>query len=192
MISSKSAALGIGGSPQPGTPSGASHKRCQISQQRGRQCAYQLCSASVDGMPASSTFDASALSARFENFILETQHAIIKVTALWHKPGMCLQAPGCQAPLQRTLNRSMPARRRHSPSHQRRCAPVADQTYAVAQETEELDGAGASFLRDHWERPGAESGAGYGITCVLEGGDLLEKVRACQRNKRRLWVWYPC
>jgi len=51
-----------------------------------------------------------------------------------------------------------------------------DQPCAAAQEVEELDGAGASFLRDRWERPGGESGAGYGITCVLEGGDLLEKV----------------
>ena len=50
------------------------------------------------------------------------------------------------------------------------------QPCAATQEAEQLDGGGASFLRDRWERPGAESGAGYGITCVLEGGDLLEKV----------------
>ncbi len=44
------------------------------------------------------------------------------------------------------------------------------------QETEELDGARVTFANDRWERPGTESSGGYGITCVLEGGDLLEKV----------------
>ena len=44
------------------------------------------------------------------------------------------------------------------------------------QETEDLDGAGVTFVHDRWERPGTESSGGYGTTCVLEGGDLLEKV----------------
>ena len=48
------------------------------------------------------------------------------------------------------------------------------------QETVELDGSGASFLMDRWERGAADSNAGYGMTCVLEGGALLEKVRRPQ------------
>lgn len=32
------------------------------------------------------------------------------------------------------------------------------------------------FLLDRWERDAQDANAGYGITAVLEGGELLEKV----------------
>lgn len=41
-----------------------------------------------------------------------------------------------------------------------------------------MDGSGRRFLRDRWDRGGGDSNAGYGITAVLEGGQLLEKVGA--------------
>ena len=44
-----------------------------------------------------------------------------------------------------------------------------------------MDGSGASFLVDRWERGAADSNAGYGMTCVLEGGALLEKVPRPER-----------
>lgn len=44
------------------------------------------------------------------------------------------------------------------------------------QAAEELDGSGKRFLQDRWERSPEDANAGYGITRVLEGGDLLEKV----------------
>lgn len=43
------------------------------------------------------------------------------------------------------------------------------------QETERLDG-GGDFTIDRWERNASDPNAGYGITAVLEGGSLLEKV----------------
>ncbi len=48
---------------------------------------------------------------------------------------------------------------------------------AAGQEAEVLDGGGRAFLRDRWQRNATDSNAGYGITAVLEGGDLLEKAR---------------
>lgn len=48
------------------------------------------------------------------------------------------------------------------------------------QEAERLDSSGTSFRRDHWERSTesstANSSAGHGLTAVLEGGAVLEKV----------------
>lgn len=37
-----------------------------------------------------------------------------------------------------------------------------------------LDGSGE--MQDRWERGHRDANAGYGITAVLEGGDLVEKV----------------
>lgn len=45
------------------------------------------------------------------------------------------------------------------------------------QEAERIDGSGRIFLRDCWQRDAADSNAGYGVTAVMESGDLLEKVR---------------
>ncbi len=45
----------------------------------------------------------------------------------------------------------------------------------VKQATERLDG-GTTFLHDPWQREGDAFNPGHGITAVLEGGDLLEKV----------------
>ena len=56
------------------------------------------------------------------------------------------------------------------------CAVMIRSARGAEQETERFDGGGATFLRDRWERPGSASSGGYGITCVLEGGALLEKV----------------
>lgn len=44
------------------------------------------------------------------------------------------------------------------------------------QAIEALDGSGKVFRQDHWKRGAEDANAGYGITCVLEDGDLIEKV----------------
>lgn len=42
----------------------------------------------------------------------------------------------------------------------------------ITSEAVSLDGSGLSFLHDEWQR---ETGTGFGITCVLENGSVLEK-----------------
>lgn len=56
-----------------------------------------------------------------------------------------------------------------------------------AQEAEALEGSGARFNRDRWTRGEGDANAGYGITAVLEGGDLLEKV-----PQPALEAWQHC
>lgn len=46
---------------------------------------------------------------------------------------------------------------------------------ASLQALERLDGSGKQFVRDRWQRGQADANAGYGITCVLEDGNLIEK-----------------
>lgn len=53
---------------------------------------------------------------------------------------------------------------------------VLDLQDRILADAEQLDGSGTKFLRDRWSR--GSDNAGYGITCVLEGGDLLEKAAA--------------
>ncbi|KAI8468310.1 MAG: coproporphyrinogen III oxidase [Monoraphidium minutum] len=55
-------------------------------------------------------------------------------------------------------------------------AYVLDLQERILSDAEALDGSGKKFLRDRWSR--GSDNAGYGITCVLEGGDLLEKAAA--------------
>lgn len=43
----------------------------------------------------------------------------------------------------------------------------------IIEATEALDGKGVSFHQDRWSR--GDKNAGYGITAVLEGGDIVEK-----------------
>ncbi len=43
------------------------------------------------------------------------------------------------------------------------------------QAGEALDGSGSHFVQDAWQREGAITG--QGVTAVLQGGKLLEKVR---------------
>ena len=50
------------------------------------------------------------------------------------------------------------------------------------QDAESLDGSGQQFLRDRWDRNADDANAGYGITAVLEGGDLLEKASISQKR----------
>lgn len=60
---------------------------------------------------------------------------------------------------------------------------VAKQRFRPLQETEKLDGSGKRFFRDKWDRNQQDVNAGYGITAVLEGGDLLEKACPVQEAK---------
>jgi hypothetical protein len=46
---------------------------------------------------------------------------------------------------------------------------------AILAGAERLDGSGKKFARDRWERDAASANAGYGLTCVLEGGAVIEK-----------------
>lgn len=47
---------------------------------------------------------------------------------------------------------------------------------SVCADVEALDGSGVAFIRDAWTRPG--EGSGFGVTRVLEGGDVFEKAAA--------------
>lgn len=48
----------------------------------------------------------------------------------------------------------------------------------ILSEAQQLDGSGKPFRIDRWERSPTNPASGYGITCVLEDGDLLEKAAA--------------
>eukprot|EP00667_Euglena_gracilis_P009783 EG_transcript_9948 len=52
---------------------------------------------------------------------------------------------------------------------------VNDLQTAICAAVEALDGSGKKFCIDRWERDPTNPSAGYGITRVLEGGDLIEK-----------------
>lgn len=52
---------------------------------------------------------------------------------------------------------------------------ILDTQRAIMAGAERLDGSGATFLHDRWERSPGNSNAGYGITSVMEGGNVLEK-----------------
>jgi len=45
----------------------------------------------------------------------------------------------------------------------------------IIKRATELDGSGRTFVRDRWDRDQSNPNAGFGITAVLEGGELLEK-----------------
>jgi coproporphyrinogen III oxidase len=51
---------------------------------------------------------------------------------------------------------------------------------------EELDGSGRKFEHDRWSRSPTDANAGYGITSVLEGGSVLEKVGARTHLRQHL------
>lgn len=65
--------------------------------------------------------------------------------------------------------------------------PVVEQTFICMQlrfmihepqEAAQLDGSGRPFVQDRWDRDSSNPNAGFGITAVLEGGNLLEKAAA--------------
>lgn len=45
----------------------------------------------------------------------------------------------------------------------------------ICKEAEEMDGSGKAFGFDKWERSADDPNAGFGITRVMEGGNLIEK-----------------
>ncbi|KAL6763863.1 coproporphyrinogen III oxidase [Haematococcus lacustris] len=69
-----------------------------------------------------------------------------------------------------------------TPSHSQEFEEFVDyiQTtqQAILSAAEALDGSGRHFQRDQWQRNPADANAGWGATCVLEGGRLLEKAAA--------------
>ena len=87
----------------------------------------------------------------FEAFLLDRQQILIKVCKI----------------LQRAQR----------PSLMQQALLQASAKAAVSQETQQLDGHVKAKFRQHkWQRDSKNPGAGYGITAVLEGGNLLEKV----------------
>lgn len=52
---------------------------------------------------------------------------------------------------------------------------LLDTQRAIISAAEALDGSGARFVHDRWDRPSGSGNGGYGITSVLEDGDVLEK-----------------
>jgi len=54
-------------------------------------------------------------------------------------------------------------------------AYVNDLQGAICAAVEAVDGSGRTFCTDRWERDPKDPGAGYGVTRVLEGGDVIEK-----------------
>ncbi|PSC76177.1 coproporphyrinogen III oxidase [Micractinium conductrix] len=55
---------------------------------------------------------------------------------------------------------------------------ILDLQRRIIEDAEALDGSGAKFVHDRWERSPGDPNAGYGITSVLEGGSVLEKAAA--------------
>jgi len=56
---------------------------------------------------------------------------------------------------------------------------ILDLQSRILATAEEIESAsGKKFVVDRWERNPVDPSAGYGITCVLEGGDVLEKAAA--------------
>ena len=53
-----------------------------------------------------------------------------------------------------------------------------EQPLACVQAAEALDG-GSRFVHEAWQRPPGSPNPGHGVTAVLEGGILLEKVHLC-------------
>ena len=94
MIGSRSARLGIGAESHAAQPLCISRRHTQIALQRRRLCAHRLV---LNRAVASDSASASALSTRFEEFILKTQHAIIEVTALHMERGDFAQPAGMDA-----------------------------------------------------------------------------------------------
>ena len=45
-----------------------------------------------------------------------------------------------------------------------------------------LDGSGRAFVLDEWKREAGNPNAGFGITAVLEGGQLLASAPKCLLN----------
>jgi len=52
---------------------------------------------------------------------------------------------------------------------------ILDTQRSIIKGAEHLDGSGQTFQHDRWERSPGNPNAGYGITSVLEGGNVLEK-----------------
>ncbi|KAF5825794.1 hypothetical protein DUNSADRAFT_6920 [Dunaliella salina] len=52
---------------------------------------------------------------------------------------------------------------------------VTDTQQRIIAAAEHLEGTEKNFLRDRWQRDARDPNAGWGSTCVLEGGSLLEK-----------------
>lgn len=48
----------------------------------------------------------------------------------------------------------------------------------ICEESASRDGSGRQFVKDRWQRNEGDENAGYGLTCVLEGGRVLEKAAA--------------
>ena len=71
-----------------------------------------------------------------------------------------------------------------SPSLMHQASLQASAKAAMPQETQQLIGHDKARFRQHkWQRDPKKPGAGYGITAVLEGGDLLEKVTIWNTGK---------
>ena len=110
-MSSRPARVGIGAESQAAGPLCTAPRQCQVPQQHRRRCARRLVHATMNGTAASDIASASALSTRFEDFILRTQDGIIKVTAfLGRDEGNWLTYPE---------SRTMLDERRHAPESAR-------------------------------------------------------------------------
>lgn len=78
------------------------------------------------------------------------------------------------------LSRTGRSRARASHTHDTAASPsfehlILDVQRDIISGAEALDGSGRRFCHDRWERSPGHPNAGYGITSVLEGGDVLEK-----------------
>ncbi len=90
MISSRSA--GIGAECHAAAPLCIAHRQSRRALPCRRRSAYRVVQATTDGAAASGASSASALSTRFEDFILRTQDEIIKVTAFCLERSFCALA----------------------------------------------------------------------------------------------------
>eukprot|EP00899_Mesostigma_viride_P006688 jgi/Mesvir1/1601/Mv14566-RA.1 len=116
------------------------------------------------------------------------------MTSLVCKPGngACLAAPTfgkANGKLSFWLCQRIPPLTHRSSRKSRQCARasfsqrdmenlVLEQQEAICDVASRADGSGLKFITDRWERNASDPNAGFGITRVLEGGDLLEKAAA--------------
>ena len=111
---------------------------------------------------------------------------LVQMASLLTAPPIRVSRPFQAAPGSSTGKRAGRARRAPAAAAVAGVTAVAGQTSTfeeflldtqqrIIQATEALDGSGARFVHDRWERSPGNPNAGYGITSVLEGGSVLEK-----------------
>lgn len=137
-----------------------SHMQPAISSSRTQQAPSWRRQVPLPVQAAAATGERLAVSQSFEQYILDLQRRIIEVGGGGRSRGHVAAAAQVLALVRgRRALMLMPPGSRSCP-----CCP--------GQAAEELDGSGAKFLHDRWERSATNPNAGYGITSGTGPGCL--------------------